>query len=227
VNLLAPVNRDNFNRPFNPFGGAQSDVRGRPGSFPLDPAGLVGLFARIHALGLAHLASGGNPAGQSDGPDQRGAAPQVPSQALPGGLLALLATAPASGASPLLANEARGTTDTTTPDTADASQVEDRAQQRYVAGIADQMNGESSATIDGVTQPIGIPNGGSEFGKPSRQIGADAALPHNYTPIVQQAARRPTTSECVDRCLHLLPSPSGDLQSSEFRLCVARCLGRL
>ncbi len=34
-------------------------------------------------------------------------------------------------------------------------------------------------------------------------------------------------SKCVDKCLHLLPSPSGDLQSSEFRLCVARCMGRL
>ena len=34
-------------------------------------------------------------------------------------------------------------------------------------------------------------------------------------------------SKCVDKCLHLLPSPSGDLQSSEFRLCVAQCMGRL
>jgi hypothetical protein len=34
-------------------------------------------------------------------------------------------------------------------------------------------------------------------------------------------------SRCVDKCLHLLPSPSGDLQSSEFRLCVAQCMGRL
>jgi hypothetical protein len=34
-------------------------------------------------------------------------------------------------------------------------------------------------------------------------------------------------SKCVDKCLHLLPSPTGDLQSSEFRLCVAQCMGRL
>ena len=34
-------------------------------------------------------------------------------------------------------------------------------------------------------------------------------------------------SRCVDKCLHLLPSPSGDLQASEFRLCVAQCMGRL
>lgn len=34
-------------------------------------------------------------------------------------------------------------------------------------------------------------------------------------------------SKCVDKCLHLLASPSGDLQSSEFRRCVAQCMGRL
>jgi hypothetical protein len=34
-------------------------------------------------------------------------------------------------------------------------------------------------------------------------------------------------SKCVDKCLHLLRSPSGDLQSSEFRLCVGQCMGRL
>jgi hypothetical protein len=39
--------------------------------------------------------------------------------------------------------------------------------------------------------------------------------------------RKPTYSECVDQCLHLLPSPSGDLQSSEFRQCVGKCMGRL
>ena len=47
--------------------------------------------------------------------------------------------------------------------------------------------------------------------------------------IDQQYAmgRKPTMSECVDRCLHLLPSPSGDLQSSEFRQCVDKCMGKL
>ncbi len=34
-------------------------------------------------------------------------------------------------------------------------------------------------------------------------------------------------SECVNKCLHLLPSPSGDLQSSEFRSCYRRCMGTL
>src|SRR4051812_27681945 len=40
-------------------------------------------------------------------------------------------------------------------------------------------------------------------------------------------ASRTAHSRCVDKCLHLLTSPSGDLQSSEFRLCVAQCMGRL
>lgn len=40
--------------------------------------------------------------------------------------------------------------------------------------------------------------------------------------------RRPTHSQCVDRCMHLLLfPPSGDLQSSEFRQCVGQCMGRL
>jgi hypothetical protein len=43
----------------------------------------------------------------------------------------------------------------------------------------------------------------------------------------QYAMGKPTYSQCVDQCLHLLPSPSGDLQSSEFRMCVGKCMGRL
>lgn len=43
----------------------------------------------------------------------------------------------------------------------------------------------------------------------------------------QYAMGKPTYSQCVDQCLHLLPSPSGDLQSSEFRQCVGKCMGRL
>lgn len=36
--------------------------------------------------------------------------------------------------------------------------------------------------------------------------------------------RKPTMSECVDRCLHLLPSPSGDLQSMEYHQCITKCM---
>jgi len=64
--------------------------------------------------------------------------PQMP-QALPGGLLALLAAA--SGVLPLQANATPGTADTTTPAPAGVDQVEDRTPQRYVSGIADQMRG--------------------------------------------------------------------------------------
>ncbi len=31
--------------------------------------------------------------------------------------------------------------------------------------------------------------------------------------------------ECYEQCKHLLPSPSGDLQSSEFRKCYRQCVG--
>jgi RHS repeat-associated protein len=43
-------------------------------------------------------------------------------------------------------------------------------------------------------------------------------------------ARGPSKSkreECLEKCLHLLPSPSGDLQSSEFRKCYRECIGSL
>jgi RHS repeat-associated protein len=33
--------------------------------------------------------------------------------------------------------------------------------------------------------------------------------------------------DCYNRCSHLLPSPSGDLQSSEFRKCYRECMGSL
>jgi len=37
----------------------------------------------------------------------------------------------------------------------------------------------------------------------------------------------PSDDECWERCKHLLPSPSGDLQSSEFRRCWRKCKGTL
>lgn len=40
----------------------------------------------------------------------------------------------------------------------------------------------------------------------------------------QYVGRKPTMSECVDRCLHLLPSPSGDLQSMEYHQCITKCM---
>ena len=35
------------------------------------------------------------------------------------------------------------------------------------------------------------------------------------------------SDECYNRCKHLLPSPSGDLQSSEYRKCFRECMGTL
>jgi hypothetical protein len=41
------------------------------------------------------------------------------------------------------------------------------------------------------------------------------------------AISRSKREECLDKCLHLLPSPSGDLQASEFRKCYRECIGTL
>jgi hypothetical protein len=59
MNLLAPVNRDPSGRPFDSSARTLDDVGGQAGSLPLDPASLLGLFAHIHALGLAQLAGSG------------------------------------------------------------------------------------------------------------------------------------------------------------------------
>ena len=34
-------------------------------------------------------------------------------------------------------------------------------------------------------------------------------------------------NKCYEQCKHLLPSPSGDLQASEYRACYRRCIGSL
>ncbi len=42
----------------------------------------------------------------------------------------------------------------------------------------------------------------------------------------QYATLRQSKSEqCVAQCLHLLPSPSGDLRGSEFSRCYHECMG--
>jgi hypothetical protein len=45
------------------------------------------------------------------------------------------------------------------------------------------------------------------------------------SPIVVAGLTR--HERCINKCLHLLKSPSGDLQSSEFRKCYGECMGRL
>ncbi len=40
-------------------------------------------------------------------------------------------------------------------------------------------------------------------------------------------AKRDKEDDCYEQCKHLMPSPSGDLQSSEFRKCYRECMGSL
>jgi RHS repeat-associated protein len=39
--------------------------------------------------------------------------------------------------------------------------------------------------------------------------------------------KRDRSEECYEKCKHLLPSPSGDLQASEYRKCYRECMGTL
>lgn len=61
---------------------------------------------------------------------------------------------------------------------------------------------------------LGAMPGGSTMGSGGAQYAMDGSY-------------RQRMSDCVDQCIHLLSSPSGDLQSSEFRQCVGKCMGRL
>jgi RHS repeat-associated protein len=44
---------------------------------------------------------------------------------------------------------------------------------------------------------------------------------------VGQCFTKDKDEECYQQCKHLLPSPSGDLQSSEYRQCYRQCKGTL
>jgi hypothetical protein len=65
------------------------------------------------------------------------------------------------------------------------------------------------------------------------EAGAYTILFATTVSLLDKAARdlaelaKSKHDRCVSQCLHLLPSPSGDLQSSEYRKCYRECMGRL
>jgi hypothetical protein len=59
----------------------------------------------------------------------------------------------------------------------------------------------------------------------AREFGQDLAVPLSLN--MTDVGGRSKHDECVEKCLHLLPSPSGELQSSEFRKCYRECMGSL
>lgn len=152
MSIPAPVNREFLDRPLDSSAATQRGMGGQTNPFRLDHASLLGVLGHIHALGLAHLASGGSFVGQSDRPttDQRASLSQEPPQAVPGGLLGLLTKARAPDLSPLVTNPAPGITDTMTTASRDTGRVADRTQQRYVSRITDQINGG----VSNVSRPL-------------------------------------------------------------------------
>lgn len=117
--------------------------------------------------------------------------------------------------------------------------------QKQRVGFGSKPNSLFDAPSDSSGNPLGLlgrllalkANQGSKFAVgeravPAEPIGTDVISPDeppsrlgsNY----QHYAMGITDyNRCVEQCLHLLPSPSGDLQSSEFRQCVGKCMGRL
>lgn len=81
----------------------------------------------------------------------------------------------------------------------------------------DSIAGRSQFVLSGIT-PVNLDS----------RSPADGQYLTRFAPNVQRYGMAgPTYSQCADQCLHLLPSPSGDRQSSEFRQCVGKCMGRL
>jgi hypothetical protein len=56
------------------------------------------------------------------------------------------------------------------------------------------------------------------------QVSAEASNAGDSPIVIAGLTRH---ERCINKCLHLLKSPSGDLQSSEFRKCYGECMGRL
>jgi hypothetical protein len=56
------------------------------------------------------------------------------------------------------------------------------------------------------------------------QVSAEASGPGDKPIVVAGLTRE---QRCRNKCLHLLHSPSGDLQSSEYRKCHRECIGSL
>jgi hypothetical protein len=55
------------------------------------------------------------------------------------------------------------------------------------------------------------------------QLSTDSSHPSQEIAETMQERH----NRCVEQCLHLLRSPSGDLQSSEYRKCYRECMGTL
>ena len=62
----------------------------------------------------------------------------------------------------------------------------------------------------------------------SRRIGPSwPTYPPDDPPGGRSCPPNGSGNSCYEQCKHLLPSPSGDLQASEFRACYRRCMGSL
>jgi hypothetical protein len=94
-----------------------------------------------------------------------------------------------------------------------------RAQQ-HASALPDWNAGSANAAA----YPFGT-SGSSVSFTPTDQLGYSATNDANTTDMSGRLNDR--HNDCLDKCLHLIPSPSGDLQTSEFRKCYRECMGSL
>lgn len=121
------------------------------------------------------------------------------------------------------------------------SMIDDRGVESCMADVLEDMSLHTamrSSRSEGVTAPqsralIGNPLvlGGAAVVSltPIVLVAAGVTIVVGITVYVvsTHAKDLDKDEECWERCKHLLPSPSGDLQSSEYRKCYRECKGTL
>ena len=85
--------------------------------------------------------------------------------------------------------------------------------------------------------PIGLEGGFNRFGyvdgNPLTTIDPNGLAPSSggmsLAPWAKppDVCKKPSGESCYAKCQHLMPSPTGDLQATEYRACYRRCMGSL
>ena len=68
------------------------------------------------------------------------------------------------------------------------------------------------------------PGGGSGTDNNSGNQEKQISRKNSNVPKLVMTTNKETHKQCVQECLHLIPSPSGDLQASEYHKCFQECL---
>jgi len=82
-------------------------------------------------------------------------------------------------------------------------------------------------TLPGWLTPTGVCVGGGLILLLHSEDAGDACDDDPHGKKKECSDKRKKEDDCWEKCKHLLPSPSGDLQASEYRKCYRECMGSL